>query len=261
MATGRIVGLHRVPARRLPVERLDEAVLRADWGVEGDRHARPASSRQVVLVQSEVLDELRLPPGATREQLTVSGVGELAAGLVLHVGRDAQLELVRPRVPCRVMDDVRPGLMDELQGRGGWCARVLAGGTVRPGDVVLTGGAVDDPPWLRAYLRALAEWEASPVRAENDGDGWSFADRLAHLVAWDQRGAERIEARAAGGPEAGGPTDIDAFNAAAVTRLRNQDLWVLHDDWSTAVVAAARRWPAHAEPWVRSLTSHYRDHT
>ena len=29
----------------------------------------------------------------------------------------------------------------------------------------------------------------------------------------------------------------------------------------TAVVDAARRWPALAEPWVRSLTKHYREHT
>jgi hypothetical protein len=259
MAAGRIVGVQRVPARRLPVERLDEAQLREDWGVDGDRHARPASSRQVVLVQSEVLDELGLAAGATREQLTVSGLGDLTAGSVLEVGATARLELVRPRVPCRVMDDVRPGLMDALRGRGGWCARVLAGGTVRPGDVVVDGGAVADPPWLRAYLRALAEWEAAPVRGEDDG--WSFPDRLAHLIAWDERGARRIEAVASGAPAAGPPTDIDAFNAAAVARLRGADLWVLHDDWSTAVITAARRWPEHAEAWVRSLTTHYRDHT
>jgi hypothetical protein len=257
MTSGRVVGVHRVPARRQPVERLAEAVIRENWGVEGDRHARPASSRQVVLTQSEVLDELRLAPGATREQLTLSGMGTLAAGDVVEIGT-ARLELVRPRVPCRVMDDIRPGLMDELAGRGGWCARVRAGGVVRAGDVV-TLGRLDDTPWLADYRRALGEWEASPAR----DDGWaSFADRLAHLVAWDQRGAERISALAAGSAhQAWAPTDIDAFNAAAVERLRGEDLWVLHDDWSTAVIEAARRWPDHAEAWVRSLTAHYREHT
>jgi hypothetical protein len=136
---------------------------------------------------------------------------------------------------------------------------VRAGGVVRAGDVV-TLGRLDDTSWLADYRRALGEWEASPVR---DDDGWaSFADRLAHLVAWDQRGAERISALAAGSAhQAWAPTDIDAFNAAAVERLRGEDLWVLHDDWSTAVIEAARRWPDHAEAWVRSLTAHYREHT
>ena len=261
---GRVVGVHRTPYRGAPVERLAEAVVRVDWGVEGDRHARPASSRQVVLTQREVLDRLRLAPGATREQLTVSGLGVLAAGDVVVVRRTGvRLELVRPRVPCRVMDGVRPGLMDELRGQGGWCARVVAGGTVRPGDVVeVERAAADDPVWLRAYLDALAAWEEGSAVGPASPDGWAtFADRLAHLVAWDQRAAERIEAGAGRADGGGALTDIDAFNAAAVDRLRGQDLWVLHDDWSTAVVDAARRWPVEAEPWVRSLTSHYREHT
>jgi hypothetical protein len=263
---GRVIGVHRIPSKGAVPERLAEAEVRADWGVVGDRHARPGSSRQVVLVAGEVLDELRLAPGVTREQLTISGAGVLRAGDVVRVGRDVRLQLVRPRVPCRVMDGIRPGLMAELQGRGGWCARVLAGGTMRPGDdveVVEHGGRGGrDPRWLAEYLDALATWEASaPIL---DGiDGWtSFEDRLAHLVAWDERGAERIAALAGGAAsQSWGPTDIDAFNAAAVARLRGRDLWILHDDASTAVVDAARRWPDHAEAWVRSLTAHYREHT
>ena len=237
MSEGRLVGVHRTPARRAPLERLAEAVIREDWGVEGDRHARPGSSRQVVLTQSEVLDELRLAPGATREQLTIAGAGELAAGDVLTLGRTVRLELVRPRVPCAVMDDIRPGLCDALRGRGGWCARVRTGGTVRPGDpVTVDRHATGDPPWLQRYLDALARWEDGTHEAAPD-DGWAtFRDRLAHLVAWDERGAQRIAALAAGAThQPWGPTDIDAFNAAAPAEV--------------------------AEPWVRSLTQHYDEHS
>lgn len=256
------MGLQRTPGRRLPPERLAEAEVRADWGIEGDRHARPGSSRQVVFTQSEVLDDLRLSPGTTREQLTISGLGDVAIGDVVAIGT-VRLEVAGPRVPCRVMDGIRPGLMAELRGRGGWCSRVLLGGIVRPGDVaVLERSEVDDPDWLRAYLEVLGIWEAAAGNPPDDG--WAtFAERFAHLIAWDQRGAERIEALATGSPsEHWGPTDIDAFNAAAVDRLAGRDdLWVRHDDWSTAVVDAARRWPAEAEAWVRSLTAHYREHT
>ena len=256
---GRVTGLHRTPFRRAPAERLAQAELRADWGVVGDRHARPGSSRQVVLTQSEVLDDLRLSPGMTREQLTVSGAGALAAGDVVVLAGQARLELVRPRVPCRVMDGVRPGLCDELRGRGGWCARVLTGGAVRPGDEVTVerpAAEAADPPWLAAYLRALAEWEAGCTQPP--ADGWATFDaRLSHLIAWDERAVQQI---ALGGRTAVG-VDIDGFNAAAAERFRGNDLWVLHDEWSTAVVDAARRRPDAAEPWVRTLTAHYREHT
>jgi len=263
VTVGRVTGVHRTPARGLPLVSLDGAVVREDWGVEGDRHARPSSRRQVVFVAAEVLDDLGLGPGATREQLTLAGLGEIGIGDVVIIGT-VRLEVTGPRVPCRIMDGVRPGLMDELRGRGGWCARVVAGGTVRPGDAAtVEREAVDDPPWLRHYLEALACWEAGSAAPPDDG--WAtFAERFAHLVAWDRRGAQRIEALATGAaPEGPAFTDVDAFNGAVVAELRGSgaDLWVLHDDWSTAVVEAARRWPEHAEPWVRSLTAHYREHT
>jgi hypothetical protein len=201
----------------------------------------------------------------------------LGAGDVLELGpAPVRLELVRPRVPCGLMNKVRPGLLKELAGRGGWCARVLAGGELRCGDrvsVLAAGsgvpGATSDPRWLAAYRSALAEWEASPPKRGSSGggvggnDGWrSFADRFAHLIAWDERGAQRIVALGSGDAAADDAhVDIDAFNAAAVERLRGADLWTLHDTWSTAVVDAARRWPDKAEAWVRTLSAHYREHT
>jgi hypothetical protein len=268
MTDARVVGLHRTTVAKAPPERIDEAGVIADFGIEGDRHARAGSSRQVVLTQREVLDALGLAAGATREQLTVSGLGVLAAGDVLSLGSSVQLELVRPRVPCRVMDKVRPGLRAQLEGRGGWCARVLSGGTLRCGDVVSVG-ALADAPWLVDYRRASAEWEASAFTTGPSGDdGWSTPHaRLAHLIAWEERAVARIAELAAGGASvpAPSPTDIDAFNATAVDRLLgahpNGDLWDLHDDSSTAVLDAARRWPEHAEAWVRSLAGHYREHT
>ena len=264
MTEGRVVGLHRSPASKLPPERIDVAVLREDWGVEGDRHARPGSSRQVVLTQRETLDDLHLEAGTIREQLTIAGVGTLRAGDVVTVGPSVRLQLTKPRVPCRRMDSIRPGLRAELEGRGGWCARVLAGGEIRCGDGVTVEGTEDgDPRWLVEYVAAMAAWEASPTLLSKTDDGWAtFDDRLAHLVAWDERAAERIAAVAAGAdPTSFGPTDVDAFNADAVARLRGAKLWDLQDTWSTAVIDAARRWPAVAEPWLRSLAAHYRDHT
>ena len=260
MADGRVVGLHRTPARKVPPERLDVAVLRHDWGIEGDHHARAGSSRQVVLTQREILDDLKLKAGTIREQLTVAGlvVGSLAEGDVVRIGPSVRLQLTKPRVPCGLMDRIRPGLRAELRGRGGWCARVLDGGEVRCGDEVVVEDEAGDPRWLIDYQAATGAWEASPGL-----EGWaSFDDQLAHLAAWDERAAQRVEAIAAGAdPASFGPTDLDAFNAAAIERLRGADLWDHQDTWSTALVDAARRWPHVAESWVRAQTQHYREHT
>ncbi len=269
MAAGTLVWLQRTPSRRAPCEAVDSGVLRIDSGLEGDRHARPASSRQVVLVSAEVLDQLGLPYGATREQLTIAGLGPLGAGDIVTIG-DARVELVRERVPCRVMEGVRKGLEHELRGRGGWCGRVTATGAIRIGDpVTLVPAATTDgdPPWLHDYLLAITAWESSPPKPA-EPSGWGFPERLAHLVAWDERGAERIDALASGAPDQHwGADDIDGFNAAAVARLapRGSDdldrLWVLHDTCSTAVVEAARRHSTIASAWVKALTAHYQEHT
>lgn len=269
MPPGTVVWLQRTPFRGASCVPEELAVLRADWGLDGDRHARPASSRQVVLVAAEVLDELGLPHGATREQLTLAGLPDLAAGDRLTIG-DAVVELVRPRVPCRVMEGVRVGLEDELRGRGGWCGRVLSTGVVRRGDPVARQRAgtcaTEDPPWLRRYLEAVTSWEESPpIPAGRDGR--TFAERLAHLIAGDERAVHRIraaaEAEQAGAAPAEPVAKVDVCRAAGALPggAPATDLWARHDLGSTAVVDVARRHPRHAEPWVRALTAHYREHS
>ena len=88
-ATGKLVALQRTPSRRASPVPLDQVEVRADWGVEGDRHARPGSGRQVVVVEGEVLDDLDLVPGQLREQLTVTGMGA-GAGATAKDGRRVQ---------------------------------------------------------------------------------------------------------------------------------------------------------------------------
>jgi MOSC domain-containing protein YiiM len=231
---GAVVGLHRTRVRRGPVEPIPEAVLREDWGVDGDRHARPRSSRQVLIVEAEVLDAVGMPAGSTREQVTVSGFAStLQAGDVLLAGPSARLELVRPRVPCAVMDGVRPGLERELRGRGGWCARVLAGGRVRVGDPVVRTDPVRDPPWIAEYLAAMAAWEASRPGTR----------RVDAVSAEDERVAAELD-----------PAAAEALRAGP-----RRPTWIRHDDWSTLVLDAARAAPAGvAEPLLRRLAAHYR---
>ena len=194
---GVVTGLHRTPAKRAPAEATTELFLLADEGVEGDHHVHPATLRQVVLTRHEVLDELGLHPGDVREQLTLMGAPELEAGDVLVFPSGGRLRLTRTRVPCSLMNKIRPGLKQELAGRGGWCARVLADGTVALGDRV----ELEREPYsaaIDAYLTAVTIWEEAGAHdlhgvidehervlredMSADRDHWRRFDRLSAIA-------------------------------------------------------------------------------
>lgn len=109
-----------------------------DSGIEGDCHGRPGSRRQVLLIEAETLDFLGVPPGAVKENITTWGINlmGLQPGTRLLLGEEAVLWITGACAPCALMDDVRPGLEEELQGRRGVLAWVQKGGRVFVGDPI-----------------------------------------------------------------------------------------------------------------------------
>jgi MOSC domain-containing protein YiiM len=118
-----------------------EARLVTNFGLEGDRHAgRPL--RQVSILNAETVDELAdqgipVTPGILGENLTVEGVPvmQLPDGTRLRVG-DAELEITSDRPACREMLEIHADALKAMVGRAGKMARVVKGGTVRPGDPI-----------------------------------------------------------------------------------------------------------------------------
>ncbi len=94
-----------------------------------------------------MLDELELAAGVIRENITVRGIGVngMAPGLRIRLG-DALIEVTKPCSPCSLMDEIRPGLKDELVGRRGTYARVVEPGLVRVGDPVTVEADVGTIP-------------------------------------------------------------------------------------------------------------------
>lgn|SRR5262249_12725597 len=132
-----IVALHLSKSSRAPLVPVPRVNAVLETGLEGDRHAKPRSRRQVLLVEQEVLDEFGLAPGAIREQVTVRGLAldELVFGARLRIG-GALLEVAGPCHPCERMDEVKPGLQRALQGRRGRFVRVVEAGSIAVGDLV-----------------------------------------------------------------------------------------------------------------------------
>src|SRR5437899_12880606 len=134
---GRVQNLFRAPKKRLPMEELAEVQAVADAGFEGCAHGRPASKRQILLVDRETLDAMNLQPGIIRENITTDGlnVNGLPVGQRLRVGA-AVLEVSAACTPCDQMEKVRPGLRREIYGRRGMLCRVIKGGEIRVGDPI-----------------------------------------------------------------------------------------------------------------------------
>lgn len=121
-----VVALFVMPRHREPMESRSEVAARTDFGLEGDAHARPGSQRQVLLIESETLEELRIAPGALKENIITAGIplASLAPGSRLRLG-EALLEITMECAPCAFVDSVQQGLRPKLQGRRGMLARVL----------------------------------------------------------------------------------------------------------------------------------------
>jgi MOSC domain-containing protein YiiM len=146
--------------------------LIAGLGVDGDAHAGESvkhrsrvrrdpsqpNLRQVHLIQSELLEELRdrgfdVAPGEMGENVTTAGVDllGLSRGTRISLGSEAVIEITGLRNPCKQLDGLQPGLMRATLARddGGALVRkagvmgvVVRGGTARPGDPL----AVEPPP-------------------------------------------------------------------------------------------------------------------
>lgn len=133
----KVVHVFRALKRRLPMEEVLEVRALENSGLEGCAHAQPGGKRQVLLVDSETLDAMSLPPGIIRENITTEGlnVNSLAGGQQLRVG-EARLEVSAVCTPCDQLEKVRRGLRRELWGRRGMLCRVIEGGTIRRGDPI-----------------------------------------------------------------------------------------------------------------------------
>ncbi len=136
--SGVITSLQICPGHRRPMRSVDPAVLIADHGLEGCRHAKPGSRRQVLLIEEETLRALGLVAGVVKENITTHGIDltSLPVDTRLLLGEDVELWVTGPCHPCGYMDEIRAGLQEELRGRRGVLAWVKRGGRVRVGDTI-----------------------------------------------------------------------------------------------------------------------------
>jgi MOSC domain-containing protein YiiM len=131
-----IVGIWRSPKRREPMERLESARVYENEGVEGCAHRR-GGKRNVLFAAAEDLEAVGVEPGTIKENFTVRGADLMnwPVGQRMAIG-DAEFEVSMVCDPCELMEEIRPGLQAELEGRRGMLARVVKTGDVAVADEI-----------------------------------------------------------------------------------------------------------------------------
>jgi hypothetical protein len=135
---GFVRALHLRPSRAQAPQAVDRALAIAGTGLDGDVHADPLSPRQVLLACADVYARHALPAHALRENLLVDiDTCGLRSGTLLQVGAQARLWLTFQCEACARLNARQPGLSSRIGGHRGMLARVVCGGTIKPGDSIV----------------------------------------------------------------------------------------------------------------------------
>jgi MOSC domain-containing protein YiiM len=148
---GFVEGIFLAPAGGAPMERVGTANALEGCGLEGDRYcagtghwSRFGRVCEVTFVAAEDLDDIERETGVSvkngehRRNVVTRGTDlkTLRRGGRFRVGV-VTFEYRGPRSVCQYIERLtEPGMTQALKSRGGSCARVIEGGTIRVGDEV-----------------------------------------------------------------------------------------------------------------------------
>ncbi|HEY97742.1 MAG TPA: MOSC domain-containing protein [Dehalococcoidia bacterium] len=120
-----------------------EVIIEEGYGVAGDAHADCQTHRQVSLLAMESIDKMRklgfeLKPGDFAENITTEGIDlvSLPVGTRILAGEEVVLEMSQIGKECHAACAIRRQVGDCIMPREGIFARVIHGGTLRPGDSI-----------------------------------------------------------------------------------------------------------------------------
>lgn len=132
-----VLRLFQCLAHGEPMREFEEVFAIENKGFKDCIHGRSGSTRQVLVMDQETLEEFGIAPGRVRENITTRGIAldALSLGQRLRAG-EALLEVTNPCTPCHQMDEIRQGLQEALRGRRGLLCRVVESGRIRRGDRV-----------------------------------------------------------------------------------------------------------------------------
>ena len=144
---GKVVSINisdKKGVRKKPVE---EAVIRTDYGIEGDAHSSSSWHRQVSLLAIESIKKMQdmgldVHPGDFAENITTEGMDllSLPIGTRIQIGDEIIGEVSQIGKECHTRCAIFYQAGDCVMPKEGIFIRVISGGKIRKGDAVITTG-------------------------------------------------------------------------------------------------------------------------
>lgn len=170
---GRVLGICISERRGTQKKEVEEAVLKENWGIEGDAHAGNWH-RQVSLLSFEKIEDFRAKGtdvdfGAFGENLIVEGYNlrKLPVGTRFHIG-EAVLELTQIGKECHSHCEIYKKMGDCIMPREGVFAEVVKDGRIHRGDEVEMELPASDRPFTAAVI-TLSDKGAAGEREDRSG--------------------------------------------------------------------------------------------
>ena len=136
---------------------IESAVLKENWGIEGDAHAGKWH-RQVSLLSFEKFDEFQkkgaeIDYGAFGENILVEGfdLRTIPVGTRFQIG-EAILELTQIGKDCHSHCEIYKKMGDCIMPREGVFTEIIKGGVIKPGDEVIQLPLPKDRPFTAAVI-------------------------------------------------------------------------------------------------------------
>lgn len=141
--TPRVIAVSTSTERGTKKWEVEKAILKRGFGIEGDAHAG-RWRRQISLLAVESINKMRRQGfeggyGDFAENLTTEGIDlvSLPVGTKLKIGKDVLLQISQVGKICHMKCDVFRRVGGCIMPEEGVFARVIAGGTVEPGDSIV----------------------------------------------------------------------------------------------------------------------------
>jgi MOSC domain-containing protein YiiM len=141
--TGKVVSLNISDKKGVRKKPVKEAMLRTEYGIEGDAHASSAWHRQVSLLACESITKmqklgLNVKPGDFAENITTEGIDlpALPVGTEMSIGDGIRVEVSQIGKECHTRCAIYYQAGDCVMPKEGIFVRVLSGGVVREGDLI-----------------------------------------------------------------------------------------------------------------------------
>ena len=141
---GKVISVNISSKKGVRKKPVDEIILKADYGIEGDAHASSEWHRQVSLLALESIKKMQgmgldVKPGDFAENITTEGLDlvGLPLGTKLHIGDCVIGEVSQIGKECHTRCAIYYQAGDCVMPKEGIFIKVLKGGYVRAGDRVM----------------------------------------------------------------------------------------------------------------------------